>query len=261
MSTFTWPNIDFSEEFKPLGNAPITEAVIYWQAQPNTTLQQLSLPSLLLERLPGYTVSQPLFVQSIEASSAVDGTSRFSQETQWIGFKLEDPLNHYVAQFNQTGVVFSRLAPYDRWKSFLAEAMRFWHTFVDLTKPSSVQRLGVRYINRIPLTGGERPSTYLTSLPGDPSGLTTGPESFFYQDVYKVPGHPYSINWVRTVQPPASAQDDIALILDIDVSTASTIEVIHLEQENLIKKLNEMRWFKNKTFFGCITQTALERFS
>ncbi len=86
-------------------------------------------------------------------------------------------------------------------------------------------------------------------------------ESFFYQDTYQVPGYSYQINWVRTIQsqqPTSVKIHNQALIIDIDVFT--TVEFIDLTRESLIKRLDEMRWIKNKIFFSCITQTALEKF-
>ena len=49
----------------------------------------------------------------------------------------------------------------------------------------------------------------------------------------------------------------MGLILDIDVFTTRAME---LNEEVFLKRLQEMRWLKNKAFFGSITQKALERF-
>jgi uncharacterized protein (TIGR04255 family) len=74
-----------------------------------------------------------------------------------------------------------------------------------------------------------------------------------------VPNTPYAINLVRTMQQQVSTSNpELALILDIDVYIGSMVE---LGEENLVTQLNNMRWLKNKTFLGCITQTALERFN
>jgi uncharacterized protein (TIGR04255 family) len=124
---------------------------------------------------------------------------------------------------------------------------------------ASFLRLGVRYIDKIPLRGNEHPSTYLEMLQPHPQGLEIPAESFFYQDTYKVPNTPYAINLVRTMQQQVSTSNpELALILDIDVYIGSMVE---LGEENLVTQLNNMRWLKNKTFLGCITQTALERFN
>ena len=49
----------------------------------------------------------------------------------------------------------------------------------------------------------------------------------------------------------------IALILDIDVFTTHGFE---LDDSVLERRLSEMRWLKNKVFFGSITEKAFEMF-
>jgi uncharacterized protein (TIGR04255 family) len=259
MNQFTWPRFNFDEEFPRLKTAPIIEAVIYWQADVSKTYEQSEFANLLSERLPNYVNSQSLFIQSIQAEGILGNTSKFSHETLWTGFKLDNLQNHYVAQFHQSGVVFSRLAPYEEWQSFLTEGISFWQVFQDIAQPTSLQRLGVRYINKIPLKGNESASTYLEMLQPHPKDLEIPAESFFYQDTYKVPDSPYAVNWVRTMQQQVSTNNpELALILDIDAYTEA---IVDLAEEHLVTQLNNMRWLKNKTFFGCITQTALERFN
>jgi uncharacterized protein (TIGR04255 family) len=251
-------SIDLNEEFPTLKAAPSIEAVIHWQAHAGKKLEPETLKAELIRRLPDYPLCQPQHGVEIAATGAPDGSSEVFHRTQWNGFRLQDEQNHYVAQFTPTGVVFSRLEPYEEWAGFQAEALRFWHIFLELAEPTVIQRLGVRYINRIPLADGEQPSRYLNTVPTAPPGLELTAESFFHQDTYPVPGYPYSINWVRTIQPAgADPADGRALIVDIDIFTQ---ELLQLDKETLAQKLREMRWLKNKVFFSCITQHALEKF-
>lgn len=250
--------IDFNETFPNLERAPSIEAVIHWQAHASRPLNQETLREELLQRFPDYPMCQPQRGIEIEASETPDGTSQVFHRTHWDGFRLKDEHNRHVAQFTRMGVVFSRLEPYEKWESFQAEAIRFWNIFLELAAPTAIQRLGVRYINRIPLSNNEQPSDYLKIVPPPLSELNFFAESFFYEDTYQVPGYPYRINWVRTLQPQQPSLSDVqALILDIDVSTTAFFD---LERETLVQKLAEMRWLKNKVFFSCITQTALEQF-
>jgi uncharacterized protein (TIGR04255 family) len=250
--------IDLSEEFPTLKDAPIIEAVIHWQAHAGKMLEPETLRAELTQRLPDYPILQSQHGMEIEAMGAPDGSSEVFHRTQWNGFRLQDEQNHHVAQFTPTGVVFSRLNPYTGWNSFQAEALRFWSIFLELAEPTIIQRLGVRYIARISLDNNEQPSDYLNTVPAAPSGLDLPTASFFHQDTYQVPGYPYQINWVRTIQPAgADPTDGRALIIDIDVFT---LELLQLDQDTLIQRLQEMRWLKNKVFFSSITQNVLERF-
>lgn len=259
MSPLPQFSLDLTQEFPTLKVAPSIEAVIHWQAHAGKKLEQEALKAALAQRLPDYPILQAQQdVQIGAAIGASDGSPEFFQQMQWSGFRLQDEQNRHVAQFTLNGVVFSRLEPYEEWASFQAEALRFWHIFLELAEPTIIQRLGVRYINRIPLGTGEQPSRYLSTVPAPPPGLALATESFFHQDTYPVPGYPYSINWVRTIQPAgADPADGRALIVDIDVFTH---ELLQLDQDTLTQRLQEMRWLKNKVFFSCITSHALERF-
>jgi uncharacterized protein (TIGR04255 family) len=79
-----------------------------------------------------------------------------------------------------------------------------------------------------------------------------------HQDTLGVPGYSYAINVIQTVQiPPSLESEGIALILDIDVFT---LQAFNLGKDAIEQRLQEMRWLKNKVFFGSITKKALERF-
>lgn len=253
-------SIDLNEEFPPLKAAPSIEAVIHWQAHAGKKLEPEALKAELTQRLPDYPNLQTQHDHDVQigATGTPDSSPEFFQQMQWSGFRLQDEQNHHVAQFTLNGVVFSRLEPYETWTTFQAEALRFWHIFLELAEPTVIQRLGVRYINRIPLDDGEQPSQYLNTVPAPPPKLELTAESFFHQDTYPVPGYPYAINWVRTVQPAgANTTNGQALIVDIDVFTN---KLLQLDQDALSQRLQEMRWLKNKVFFSCITPYALERF-
>ena len=78
---------------------------------------------------------------------------------------------------------------------------------------------------------------------------------FLHHDTLAVPGYPYAMNVIRTIQ--TAPNQPLAVILDIDVFTAEAFE---LQTELLAQRLQEMRWLKNKAFFGSITSKALEKF-
>jgi uncharacterized protein (TIGR04255 family) len=251
--------IDLNEQFPILEHAPTIEAVIHWQANAIKILDPATLRDELVRRLPDYPICEPQHDIKIELGTPAN-ISEVAQMIQWNGFRMQDE-RHHIAQFTPMGAVFSRLSPYETWENFQSEAMRFWDIFLELAEPISIQRLGVRYINRISLEDGKKPSTYLKTVPSPIPDLEFPTESFFYQDTYQVPGYPYHINWVRTIQPQQTTSVNAqvqALIIDIDVFT--TDEFIASDRESLIKRLDEMRWIKNKIFFSCITQTALTQF-
>ena len=79
-----------------------------------------------------------------------------------------------------------------------------------------------------------------------------------HKDTLGVPGHPYAINVIRTIQQlNSNMSGGVALILDIDVFTTQAFD---LDNAVLARRLLEMRWLKNKAFFGSITKKALKMF-
>jgi uncharacterized protein (TIGR04255 family) len=258
MSQHTKFTIDLNEEFPPLATAPVVEAVIHWQAQATDFPGEDSLQEKLQESLPDYPHCEKIQALTAEAVFTPDGISpEFQHRAEWQGFRLRNEQSTYVAHFTSQGVIFSRLQPYEKWTSFVAEAKRVWGVFVEIAKPVIIQRLGVRYINRIPIEHGVQPSVYLNNVRPHLTQFDFPVESFLYQDVYRIPGYQYSITWTCTREPPNPNSLQGALILDIDVYTN---EPIQLDQGILDQKLLEMRWLKDKTFFSCITEPARKEF-
>ena len=96
-----------------------------------------------------------------------------------------------------------------------------------------VQRLGVRFINRIEISPSARFEDYYTAPPQEMSGLNLPFAGFLHNDNLAVPGHPYFANLIRAMQAP---QDPLrqrpALILNLDVSTIEpfALELRSVEQ-------------------------------
>ncbi len=155
--------------------------------------------------------------------------------------------------------MFSRLEPYIDWEQLSGEGLRLWAIFKELAQPVEIRRVGLRFINRIQLPPGElRFEDYIQSPPAPPGGLELPFLGFMQHDTLAVPGYPFAVNVIRTIQPPPSAgASGIALIFDIDVFTTQAFE---LDNSVLSHRLLEMRWLKNKVFYGSITQKALEMF-
>jgi uncharacterized protein (TIGR04255 family) len=253
-SVFT---INLNHKFPDLKHPPGIEAVIYWQANATKNLNPATLTDEIKGRFPSYKICDPLNNSEMDGSSASNEISDVTNQTPWAVW-LKDQRNHLI-QFTSTGAVFTRLADYENGKAFQTEAMKWWDAFLELAAPTSIQKLGVRYISLIQLESSEQFSTYL-NLKTMPlltiNEIELPTKSFFYQDSYEVPNHPYQIDSVITskTQHPTTRQE---LIIDIQVFTTKEIA---LDRESLNKRLDEMRWFKSKIFFGCISETALEKF-
>jgi uncharacterized protein (TIGR04255 family) len=250
--------IKSDESFEHLPHAPIVEAVIDIRARPRQQLEESSLRSILEARLGGYGFldSQRQFQLEVVGGQP---PSQTVQDLGWKGVRFRSSDGKHIAQFNRDGFVFSRLEPYACWDQLFDEGLRLWNVFKELAQPAAIHRIGLRFINRIQLPPGElRFEDYIRPSPIPPTGLELPFHGFMHHDTLAVPGHSYAINIIRTIQPlTADGGAGIGVILDIDVFTAQEFEP---DEAKLVHRLLEMRWLKNKAFFGSVTDKALQRF-
>lgn len=251
-----------TEMFPHLAAAPIAEAVIHWRARagkwPDSEDLRQSLRQQLAERSPDYPECHPQHQLELGAELAADGSSTQIRRTSWHGFRLVSENKLHLVQFTRDGLAFSRLTPYQNWEVFVDEAWRWWRTFVDLAAPSEVQRLGARFINRIALRQAVDVPQYLMSPPECLEAVGLPTVGFLYQSRHSVPGHPFDVNVVRTVQPPGPEQnEEFGLIVDIDVGTTQSLPC---EDGVLQEHLRAMHWLKNKVFFNLVRPEAVESF-
>jgi uncharacterized protein (TIGR04255 family) len=249
--------LDLSETFPHLANAPIVEAVIHWQARARKWEDTQEYRDRLAQRLIGYPTCHRQHALEMAMQIAPEGTMPPMGRHQPHGFRLVSADKCYIVQFTRDGVAFSRLEPYEQWEPFAAEAQRAWRAFVESAEPVEVQRLGVRFINRIGLDQLSGISFYLTSPPICLETIGLATTGFLYRSTHDVSGHPLQVNVVRTIQTPTPAQkDQFALIVDIDVGTTCPLPC---DERQLQDWLNKMHWLKNKVFFSLLTAPAIAR--
>ncbi len=254
--------IDTTESFQNLPRAPIVEAVIDIRARPAEALEEAALRAQLDAKLGVYQFLDSMQRVEIQQEVSFQGDAPAGpiiRELGWKGLRFQSDDKRHIAQFNRDGFVFSRLEPYESWEQLYEEGMRLWSAYAEIAKPIEIHRIGLRYINRIQLPPGElRFEVYLQPAPEPPKGMDLPFYGFVHQDTLAVPGHPYAINVIRTIQPPeAPGIQGVSLILDIDASTTPGFE---LDTAKLVRCLLEMRWLKNKVFFGSVTPNALKLF-
>ena len=101
----------------------------------------------------------------------------------------------HVAQFNRDSFVFSRLQPYQSWEQLEQEAIRLWEIYMEIAKPRDIQRLGVRFVNRIPMAPKEtRFEDYIQPHPQTPRDLDLPFLNFLHKETFVVPESDFGIN-------------------------------------------------------------------
>lgn len=246
------------EEFPHLPQAPIVEAVIHWQAPPREPLEPDALLQQLKEQLPDYPQIQPQHEFSVEHQVGPE-RAKFNQSRSWHAFQLANPDRSYVAQFNRAGLVFSRLSPYQHWTPFNEEAMRVWEIYRQIACPPAIQRLGIRYINLVPVDSIDETERLLRRPPGFPGDLDLPLAKYVHQSRFDVPDFPLQLNLIQTVQrAPPQGNKKLNLIVDFDIF--STGPKVDLDDFHSGKLFSQMRWLKNKAFFTIFSDQAIEDF-
>ncbi|MHB1157974.1 MAG: TIGR04255 family protein [Phycisphaerales bacterium] len=250
--------ITLSDEFPHLSHAPIVEAVIQIQARAETMGEPSEWKTRLQDALPEYpnvkTVNSLAVMWRLDMANKESPKPPQSEQT-WMGLRLETGDSRHIAQFTRDFFSFSRLTPYEDWGKFIHEAMRLWSIHRELAGPTEIQRIGVRCINRLEVPSvGPQISEYFSGLAAAPSKFPT--VNFLYQNQLAIPGHPYGVTLIRTIQPQSSPDaTTIGLLLDIDVFCSTPFAP---NPDIMDKRLAEMRWIKNHVFFDSVTDKALE---
>jgi uncharacterized protein (TIGR04255 family) len=249
--------IDLTESFPPLSRAPIVEAVIGVTARAESSWEEGAISEQLKQHLPEYPSIHAHREIQHELKLATDAQPELAvHDMGWRGLRCESADKLHIAQFNRDGFSFSRLNPYHGWEQFHQEGFRLWDIYKDVAQPAEIQRIGLRFINRIEFLQNEvKLEDLLENPPKPPRGMDVPFEGFLHQNTLVVAGHPsYRINLIQTVQPPQGVDASWGVILDIDVFTTEPIVNPNLIGQHLTK----MRWLKNKVFFGSITNKTLE---
>jgi uncharacterized protein (TIGR04255 family) len=248
---------DTSESFPHLARAPIVEAVIHWRARASAAFIPEQVLAELHQRFPEYPNVGPQREIQVHARVGADGTSDHSNRVLWDGYRCASADGRYVFQFTPSGLVFSRLAPYETWELFETEARRVWGVYCELARPVEVDRLGVRFINLMELITLDGISAVLEAPIQVPQRLDLPLTEFMYQTCMDVPGHPYRVNVIQALQPPNPQSQAYGLIVDLDVFTTRPIPV---DDPALPTRLAEIRSLKNRVFFRLLTKSAIARF-
>jgi len=253
------------ESFEHLPRAPITEAIVQVRGRALGPWEEDAVLARLKPVLPEYprchstrTLSQEFKFDPASPST----TAGKVQDLGWNGARFDSVDGRYVAHFERDAFSLSRLAPYESWDRFSGEALRLYRLHLEAAGLEQAQRVGLRFVNQFdPPTPNFDLADIFTQPPAVvQTDLPLARALFFHQDTYLYPDSPYLVTVVRTLQTLATAPGTAPvpkLILDIDVFTVGDLPASAADVE---VRLAEMRWIKNKVFFGSLTPAVLATF-
>lgn len=249
--------IETSESFPDLKNVPVTEAIFEVRTAATVPWRASAISDRFKEALPDYPKVEARQELSAEFKFGEgEAQLREANGVKWKGLQMTSGKEHALGRFEDGLFSFSKAYPYVGWEAFTTEALRLWSVYREIAQPDKITRFGVRFINRILIpTSPIQIEDFLVSAPKEPQGLEFPYINFLYRDIMAVPESDYIIRLTRSIGPQKEGEaGSVALIVDVDVSTSAPFDVA---RELLSQKLSDIRWLKNKAFFGSIKEAAL----
>jgi uncharacterized protein (TIGR04255 family) len=232
-------------------NAPIAEALIELRCQLPDDVD-LGTLGHLTDGESDYPSKEP----RIEFTAQIEGISG-NLASRHLGhvFRRADGARAVQAALDR--FVYSWLPPYESWDPFVAEAEEWWLKYRRLARPQLINRISVRFINKIeiPTTRIEISDYLRTNVQLSPA-LPQELAGFFMQTVIPLPNYSSTCQIVSTLVPPSSS-DHTALILDIEVWKDTNQPVPGDQLDDVINSsLRQLRTAKNFVFEASITDAT-----
>jgi uncharacterized protein (TIGR04255 family) len=249
------PNIQMTSP--PYKRPPITEAVIEIRLED-------SLSDKVVEKIQSrlgkkYERSEKIARKGFKFDAKEKKLAEMAEE--FVGYKLTSKDQADIVQIKPNAMACSRLAPYNGWENFEPRARENWEIFRKTAKLTRIQRIGVRYLNRIdiPFKKGHKMDIeeYLTVVPKYPEpDLLTSFRNYTMQVMG--PFHVEDFNLIinsNVVKSPLI--DHFSIVLDLDLSPQGGIPQ---KNDKIWEMINQMRDHKNNAFELCITDRTRELF-
>ncbi len=241
-------------EFPHLKNAPIVEALIFFQADASASWK----PDVLAEELkalwPEHDEIQKMQTLKVELKVSPGEQPKQDVTSPGIdGLMFRSKSKPTVLQARRDGFIASWLKPYPNWETFQADAIERWERYSDVIGSPTLHGVLVKFINRLEFPLSEfLPNEYMTMHPTPPPSLGWQFTNFAQQTDFQVPGTPFAVQTVLARAFDATPEL-LAFILDIEVKVREPLSAI---DRSLDEVLAEMRNLKNTAFFGMLTERA-----
>ncbi len=243
--------------FPHLRKPPITEAVIEVRGPVGVEWNEEAVILGMQEFNTEYPVH--LSLQGFQSQWQLTPGNEPKMKTKNLGtrgvrFQSKDGFN--VALFTADLFSFSRLNSYQTWDTFVSEALKLWRIYKRVVQQNDVVRLGVRFINRIPVSEEKiKIEKYFKDFPSAVPGNDPDRLMFLHQDIISIPQGNLKANIIKTVQPGSPADPRAGLILDIDVFDENRFVT---DEALLNTRLEQIHHWKNWVFFNIVTKRLVE---
>ena len=247
-------------EYEVFQNPPITEAIIDIRTilPDDISLNDLEkLHDRVKDRFP-QKEEMKFFSGKMKLPDKHDsGFDFINNDSRTLGYLFKSEKGSTVVQFRLDGFTFNKLKPYQNWEIFSGQGRDLWNLYLETTKPSQIQRIGVRYINHIllPLPFDDF-DEYILTNPKIAPDLPQGLFSFFMR--FEIPHPEMGFNAIvtQTMEPP-NEERRLPFVYDIDVFK---MEDYTKNPDKIWDDLTDLKKFENDIFFKSITDKTKELF-
>jgi uncharacterized protein (TIGR04255 family) len=246
----------FEREYPHLSKAPIAEAAIEIRVVLDGSADAVTFDRFSEALADRYPESSPVnLIQAyvhIVSEVAADASAPITRH----GVRMSSKNPPMIAQGALNGLLVSRLRPYDTWESLRDETRRVWSIYYPLFAVREVVRIGVRYINQVPMAldghGRVDLDTMLIAGPKIPPRL---PQTLTHLSQRMVIPFPDQSAQVAITQIIAPGQPFITL--DIDAHTDASLGPA---SDEIWSRLEVLHVVKNATFFGSLHEPVWRSF-
>lgn len=234
----------------------ITEAVIDFKVDFPINIDISVLKELQHKINTDYPVCEEIVILSVQGQIQTAPSLEATATQSLVGYRFLSSDGKQIFQARLDSFTFSRLVPYNGWEKFRDEAKRLWNMYRHLTNLKSVNRVAVRYINRLDLPLSiDLPldlKDYLRTVPEVSSDLSKGLSGYFMQ--LQIPQEDLQAMLVlnEAIIPP-SKENVVSVLLDIDLACDVNLSNNENAEWDLLEKL---RIRKNEAFEACITDNT-----
>lgn len=245
-----------------LKNAPIQEAVLHIRSSLDRTdprngrpvpyrpsVEEIEKRGLKFERYIFLQEQFPPFVAVPKENNPVVGYRFSTEDKKWV-----------LQWFKDGGVSLSRLAPYESWKGFVDFATPLFEFAIAETELSETRSVGLRYINRFPISSPDDLfKKYFRSRGDDPGIDGCVRKEFVSMSRFQLPDENTSLTVSRNLlEQIQNGRHALFAILDIDIVTAPRGVSSWMD---IWSVANHLRDLKNQVFFSQFTSKGLEAFN
>lgn len=160
-----------------------------------------------------------------------------------------------VVQFRRNGFTLNHVRHYLGGDVLTSEALDLWSQFTGAFGPVSVERVALRFINKLvlPYRPGDDFNRFLTSAPPMPPELPQLVAEFLTRVVASEDAGNGAANRLIVTQHLQGENGKPAVVLDIDVFREG-----RQEPDQLRSTLDSLRSLKNRAFFALLTEAAVD---